>query len=125
MRLSENLPMPSVKAGTEKPSGKAGKRPFVRKAVERKEIPSFCPYCENEHIIRFGHLRNGLQRYRCRGCSKTFSPDAKGKQYRLERRRFLLAAYFIHGSIRAVARLYGVSRNTLSYWLKQEEQKPD
>ncbi len=31
-----------------------------------------CPHCASEHVIRHGHA-NGLQRYRCRECSKTFS----------------------------------------------------
>lgn len=31
-----------------------------------------CPHCKSMHVIRNGHA-NGLQRYRCRECCKTFS----------------------------------------------------
>ena len=31
-----------------------------------------CPHCASHHVIRHGHA-NGLQRYRCRECRKTFS----------------------------------------------------
>ena len=31
-----------------------------------------CPHCASQHVIRHGHA-NGLQRYRCRECRKTFS----------------------------------------------------
>lgn len=31
-----------------------------------------CPHCKSEHVTRHGHA-NGLQRYRCRACSKTFT----------------------------------------------------
>lgn len=31
-----------------------------------------CPHCESKRVIRHGHA-NGLQRYRCRECGKTFS----------------------------------------------------
>ena len=31
-----------------------------------------CPHCEAKRVIRHGHA-NGLQRYRCRECGKTFS----------------------------------------------------
>jgi transposase-like protein len=31
-----------------------------------------CPHCESVRVIRSGHA-SGLQRYRCRTCSKTFS----------------------------------------------------
>ncbi len=33
-----------------------------------------CHYCRNT-CKRFGHHRNGLQRYRCRQCQKTFTED--------------------------------------------------
>ena len=31
-----------------------------------------CPHCKARRVIRHGHA-NGLQRYRCRDCRKTFS----------------------------------------------------
>lgn len=31
-----------------------------------------CPHCKGGHVNRYGHA-NGLQRYRCRACGKTFS----------------------------------------------------
>ncbi len=31
-----------------------------------------CPHCETERVIRHGHA-NGLQRYRCRECGRTFN----------------------------------------------------
>ena len=31
-----------------------------------------CPHCASKRVIRYGHA-NGLQRYRCRECGKTFS----------------------------------------------------
>ena len=31
-----------------------------------------CPHCQSMHVIRNSHA-NGLQRYRCRECCKTFS----------------------------------------------------
>ena len=33
---------------------------------------AMCPHCKAERVIRHGHV-NGLQRYRCRECHKTFS----------------------------------------------------
>ena len=37
-------------------------------------IPATCPYCQNDGISRFGQTGNGIQRYRCKGCGKTFTP---------------------------------------------------
>ncbi|MDR1539400.1 MAG: hypothetical protein LBU32_15655 [Clostridiales bacterium] len=37
-------------------------------------IPETCPYCQHDGINRFGQTGNGIQRYRCKGCEKTFTP---------------------------------------------------
>ena len=36
--------------------------------------PEICPYCNGKQIKKFGHTRNGVQRYRCILCSQTFTP---------------------------------------------------
>ncbi len=41
-------------------------------AESRFAVKATCPHCESERTIRHGHA-NGLQRYRCRVCGKTFS----------------------------------------------------
>lgn len=35
---------------------------------------SFCPYCEHNHIIKYGKDKKNNQRYLCKHCHKTFSP---------------------------------------------------
>lgn len=37
-------------------------------------IPETCPYCQHDGTSRFGKTENGIQRYRCKGCGKTFTP---------------------------------------------------
>ena len=37
-------------------------------------IAETCPYCQHDGISRFGQTGNGIQRYRCKGCGKTFTP---------------------------------------------------
>ena len=34
---------------------------------------SFCPHCQNKHIIKYGKDNKGNQRYLCKECLKTFS----------------------------------------------------
>jgi len=34
--------------------------------------PQTCPHCHGEHLVRNGHA-SGLQRYKCRGCARTFN----------------------------------------------------
>ena len=37
------------------------------------ERPSCCPNCSSKHFIRYGH-KDGIQRFFCKSCSKTFLP---------------------------------------------------
>ena len=38
-----------------------------------ERVPSACPHCAGLHLVRHGQS-GGTQRYRCRGCRKTFNP---------------------------------------------------
>lgn len=44
---------------------------IIEKHVSKSKAKT-CPHCQSKHVIRHGHAK-GLQRYRCRGCGKTFS----------------------------------------------------
>ena len=33
-----------------------------------------CPQCGSERIIRYGHYRNGINRYLCKNCNSSFNP---------------------------------------------------
>ena len=37
-------------------------------------LPLTCPYCSSDSFSRFGLTTNGVQRYRCKSCGKTFTP---------------------------------------------------
>lgn len=37
-------------------------------------VPDDCPFCSSPSYKMFGHTRNGIQRYRCLACGKTFTP---------------------------------------------------
>lgn len=42
----------------------------VAQAVQARALA--CPHCHSERIVRNGHA-SGLQRYKCRGCARTFN----------------------------------------------------
>ncbi|NJK82934.1 MAG: IS1 family transposase, partial [Saprospiraceae bacterium] len=33
---------------------------------------NFCPSCSGADLVKNGHSENGMQRYRCKGCGKSF-----------------------------------------------------
>jgi len=81
-----------------------------------------CPAenCASQNVILFGKNATGKQRYRCRDCKRAFveKPHAS----RLDDPQFVtqvLAAYHERASMRGVARVFKISRNSLSDLLKK------
>ena len=50
--------------------------------------------------------------------------DPKQKGYSEEEKEQIIQAYHERGSKSAISRIFGVSRNTLSRWLKKRDPKP-
>ncbi len=82
-----------------------------------------CPACATQDVIRFGTNASGKQRYRCRACKKTFVEQPH--RSRLDDPAFVaqvLAAYQERASMRGVARIFGISRNTLADLIKKSRE---
>ena len=85
-----------------------------------------CPGCQSQQVIRFGINATGKQRYRCQDCKKTFvqAPQKARQADRLSDPEFIaavLAAYQERASMRGVARIFKISRNTLAVLLKKSK----
>ena len=79
---------------------------------------AMCQHCESKRVIRYGHA-NGLQRYRCRACSKTFSALTGTPLSRLHKRNKWLeqAAALQDGqTLREVARTLNIHLSTAHRW---------
>ncbi len=77
-----------------------------------------CPHCESKHVTRNGHA-NGLQRYRCRDCCKTFSALTGTPLNRLHKRgKWLGQAEALQGgqTLRAVAHTLNIHLSTAHRW---------
>ncbi|HMG35757.1 MAG TPA: helix-turn-helix domain-containing protein [Blastocatellia bacterium] len=63
----------------------------------------------------------------CRDCGRQSRDKPQTSGYSRERREEILRAYQESGSIRGLARIFGVSRNTVSSWLKDgsDPTEPD
>lgn len=81
-----------------------------------------CPRCGSTEVIRHGKAAHGVQRFRCRSCAYTFRQDPKPNGYTDEEKRKILAAYQERTSLRGLSRIFGVSRNTVSTWLKEQAE---
>ena len=83
----------------------------------------FCPACQSHNTNRYGH-QNGRQRFICRTCQKTWRENPGASVVSAERKAQILAAYHERMSLRGIARVFGVSRNTVSAWLKKSPEAP-
>jgi len=73
--------------------------------------------------VRNGHAANGKQRYKCRACGRQSRQSSAPNGYSEQRRSEILSAYQERSSLRGLERTFGVSRNTVTAWLKKGERR--
>jgi transposase-like protein len=78
-----------------------------------------CRYCSSTNTIRHGYTAKGKQRYRCRDCGRCFVETPGSAAYDSARKEEILRAYHERTSLRGISRIFGVSRNTVTEWLKK------
>lgn len=78
-----------------------------------------CVHCGGEDVVRNGQTSNGKQRLLCKSCKRTSREDRQGPRYSEEDKERILRAYMERPSMRGMQRIFGVSRPTLSDWLKK------
>jgi len=84
-----------------------------------------CPHCESRKINKNGRSKTGKQKYHCKVCGAygTLNPSVA---YPAERKAEILQAYHERSSLRGLERTFGVARQTVANWLRQEDsQLPD
>jgi transposase-like protein len=84
-----------------------------------------CPCCESTNLRRWSITppnKQGerKQRYRCNICTKTFRENYTPEKGDIPGfQEMAIAMYQERASMRGVARVLGISRNTLADWLKK------
>jgi transposase-like protein len=71
-------------------------------------------------VVRNGKTPDGRQRFRCRDCRRRSTADPRPQGYSEEQRELILRAYQERSSLRGLSRTFGVSRNTVTSWLKKK-----
>lgn len=87
-------------------------------------ITLHCPHCRSEALVRDGHAPNGKQKYRCHTCGRRSRENPTPNAYSEARREEILHAYQERSSLRGLTRTFGVSRATVSTWIKKVAQLP-
>ena len=90
---------------------------MARPRVYRHDVR--CPECGGYWMPKAGSV-NGRQVYRCGDCQRRYTPDASYHRPSAADKERALAMYQEGSSMRAVARVFGVSAQSVSQWVKKE-----
>lgn len=78
-----------------------------------------CSRCHSTRIVKNGTNRSGNTQFHCKDCGKYGTLNPK-QRYTSQQRRAILKAYLEDPSMRSIERKFGVTRQTLSKWLRQK-----
>jgi transposase-like protein len=77
-----------------------------------------CPKCGSERLYRNGKTAAGKQKFLCKDCKAAGTLDAE-LRYTEQEKAQILAAYQERPSMRGIGRIFGVTRQTLTRWMKK------
>jgi transposase-like protein len=86
-------------------------------------IPVKCLHCGSENLVRDGFTPNAKQRYWCHDCNRSSRDNPQPRGYSDAEKEQILAAYEERASLRGLERVFGVSRKTVSQWLKKKRRR--
>ena len=78
-----------------------------------------CPKCDSTDVVKNGKNSAGSQQFLCKDCGKSAVMYPKHQRSEAEQEQ-ILATYRERPSMRGVARLYHISRNTLKNMLQKK-----
>ncbi len=79
-----------------------------------------CYHCGSEQVVRNGRTTNGKQRFLCRACGRCLRAGFTGRATSPARQAEILRAYHERTSLRGIARIFGVSRSTVTTWVQKK-----
>ena len=86
------------------------------------DVTLTCYHCNSDNLVRNGLTRNGKQRYKCYDCKRTSRDLPQPNSYSVDEQERILRAYEERSSLRGLERVFGVSRKTVTGWLKKSRR---
>lgn len=83
------------------------------------QITLTCPHCHSEDLLKYGFAPDGRQRYKCKTCGKQHRENPRSNAYTDQEKQTILNAHQERSSLRGLTRTFGVSRQTVSKWIKK------
>lgn len=78
-----------------------------------------CPHCQSDDLLKYGFAPDGRQRYKCKTCGKQHRENPRTNAYDNQEKQTILDAYQERSSLRGLTRTFGVSRQTVTGWIKK------
>ena len=82
-----------------------------------------CRHCGSDQLVRDGRTANGKQRYWCKTCQRGSRENPQPNGYLPAEQEQILRAYEERSSLRGLERTFGVSRVTVSTWIKKKKPR--
>ena len=79
-----------------------------------------CPHCTSTHLVKYGFAPDGRQRFKCHTCGKQHREHPRSNAYTPEEQDTILNAAQERSSLRGLTRTFGVSRQTVTSWIKKK-----
>ncbi len=87
-------------------------------------MKKICLDCQNQsEQIKSGRNRSGTQRFKCRGCGKTTTPEPSGRGYSEEMREKAVRMYVEGNNFRRIGRLLNVNHQSVVNWVNVYHEK--
>jgi insertion element IS1 protein InsB len=84
-----------------------------------KMVVFSCPKCTSSNVVKNGKNSAGSQQFLCKDCGKSGVMHPKYQRSKAEKEK-ILSAYRERPSMRGIARLHHISRNTLKTMLQKK-----
>lgn len=79
-----------------------------------------CGKCGSDRMMKDGWSESGKQRFRCGGCGKRSRENAEQRGVSPDKAALVFGALNERMSLRAAARVFGMSRNTITGLLEKK-----
>lgn len=84
-----------------------------------------CPHCHTPTLVKDGLNPSGSQRYTCKTCQRTHTPEPKPHGYPPEVREQALRLYLQGMGMRAIGRFLNVNHQSVTNWINAASAKLD
>jgi len=86
-----------------------------------KEKIGRCTNCGSDNLLKNGHTKNGKQQFFCKDCGTHRILESE-KDYNETRKGKIIRTYIERTSLRGIERIFHVSRQTVSGWIKKNDR---